>query len=196
MGQEFRLFQSRFDYYRQFSAQVILDISLSVRRQFVPIRKSGGELASPKRMSRQSLLDISQDIRQRFSPKKYPLRAAENKCVLINSDLHHLHIHWNKPASQANTVAKVTSTQHSAGQAIEYYYRPTHHEIDRQQITLVLPQQVISASHQVSLGHFDEKQRFQAIIQSNVSRIETTQTDSAISSAANVGARSGTGLSQ
>ncbi len=114
----------------------------------------------------------------------------------MQSDLQHLHVYWSQQQSADNFVVKVSSTFRSTQPAMEFFYRLPSKGLDKQAITLILPQQTIGALHQASLGHFDEQGRFQAVITSNVSMIKTTQTTVASSSQKAIAGQSGAGLPQ
>ncbi len=168
-NRELELFQSKFDFHRQFSAQSILDISLSVRRQFAPVSKEA--------LNQQMLRDISRDISQRYAIKKYGGNHSDNRCcVLMNRDLHHVHVYWRdeemaRNYETAQWVIKVSSHFDNKQQPLEYFYRPSSQQLQNQQMTIVLPSQAIQASHRVSVGRFDHENQFQPRLESNSSSL-------------------------
>jgi hypothetical protein len=197
------------------SAQTLLAISQAIWRQFAPVaeknRYSALNICSRStaalsigreqtlRFTPQMLQDISQEIRRQYPIKGYDGFSAKNDCVLMNQDLYHLHVYWRDPVIKPTTitapwVVKVVSSFDAEQQPLEYFYRPSTQQLQKQQMTITLPTQAINAVHQVVIGHFNHNDNFQPRLESNFSGIKIMRVDVGEPLMEGWGIRSGSGL--
>ncbi|WP_198243930.1 hypothetical protein [methane-oxidizing endosymbiont of Gigantopelta aegis] len=159
--QELRLFQSRFDKRLVLTAEAIVEISQAVSRDFAPRMQR-----SQQAVSAQMLRDVSRTIRRQYRSITQRVNHAEPVCVVMPVDAGHLHVYWRLPEVVADKVPVIKLSSAGTTEQVEVFFRPEINDCQSKKTIIPLPSSLQNSHHRVSIGCFDARHQFCAVLES------------------------------